>query len=404
MLDLDGTVLFMNPSAIKMFNLDPGKKQEYLEKPVDSLGVLLPEGAWKTDVSKKEILFRRGDYEVNLILNSQLKDGKIILCLERKTRSNIRCLSPDDIYAETLDTMIGITAEIRDKARLLAGKDISILIQGESGTGKDLLARAIHIESPRKNGQFVVVDVPSLPASLIETELFGYEPGAFTGAKSDGRIGKFELAEGGTVLLDEIGDIPLELQTKLLRVINDKKVTRIGGKMPKPVDFRLVSCSNKSLKDLVKKGLFREDLFYRIHGAEIYLPPLKKRMEHFDGLVGLFLRKYSRDARVALPEDTREIMRRYSWPGNIRELEKTIQYLIAIKPDGMIQPHDLPSSIAMGDIEGKKLSLKSILQLYERSVLMNAFSRNSNNITRTAKDLKVTRMTIQLKMKKHGLR
>lgn len=404
LLDEEGRILFMNPAACRMFNVDSGREEDWLNKPLAGLGVLLPEGIWENEAVKKEALFRRGDYEINLILNAQRKDGRIILCLERKTRGNIKCLAPDEIYAETLDTMIGIPPSMLDKARLLARQDLSIVIQGESGTGKDLLARAIHRESPRRNGQFVVVDVSSLPASLIESELFGYEPGAFTGARSEGRVGKFELAEGGTVLLDEAGDIPLELQIKLLRVIDDKKVVRLGGKRPKPVDFRLISCSNRNLKELVKKGMLREDLFYRLHGAEIHLLPLRKRMEYFDDLVGLFLRKHSRDARVALPEETRNAMRKYPWPGNIRELEKAIQYLLAIKPDGIILPQDLPGSIALSDIEEKNLPLKDIMQAHERFVLVHALSRNKNNITRTARDLKITRMTLQVKMKKLGIK
>jgi transcriptional regulator with PAS, ATPase and Fis domain len=243
-----------------------------------------------------------------------------------------------------------------------------------------------------------------VPATLLESELFGYEPGAFTGAKAGGRVGKFELAEGGTVLLDEIGDMPLDLQPKLLRVLNDHKVTRIGGRAPKQLDFRLISCSNRDIKAMAKAGTFREDLYFRISGAEVTLPPLARRMEHFDKLVGLFFRKHGREKRVVLPEETRARLRHYGWPGNIRELEKVIQYLIAVKPEGQIQPYDLPNHILHFEAEGKAHSLKALMRMHERAMIIQSLGKHGHNVTETAKALKISRRALQMKMKSGGIK
>ena len=232
--------------------------------------------------------------------------------------------------------------EIFNIAKEIADTQATVLITGESGTGKEVIAKFIHENSKRK-GEYVAINCAAIPESLIESELFGYEKGAFTGAVNK-KPGKFELADGGTLLLDEIGEVPLNLQAKLLRVLQEKEIERLGGTLRQKVNVRIIATTNRDLKDEVKKGTFREDLFYRLNVINIELPPLRKRKEDILSIANFFAKKYSEINGKPIKEFTKETERTllsYNWPGNVRELEHTIERAVILSKDKWITPKDL---------------------------------------------------------------
>lgn len=232
--------------------------------------------------------------------------------------------------------------ELFNIAKEIAPTEATVLITGESGTGKEVIARFIHENSNRK-GEYVAINCAAIPESLIESELFGYEKGAFTGAVNR-KPGKFELADGGTLLLDEIGEVPLNLQAKLLRVLQEKEIERLGGTVKQKVNVRIIATTNRDLKDEVKKGTFREDLFYRLNVINIELPPLRKRKEDILSIANFFVRKYAEINHKPVKEfskETESALLSYSWPGNVRELEHTIERAVILSKDKMITPKDL---------------------------------------------------------------
>lgn len=225
-----------------------------------------------------------------------------------------------------------------------ASSENTILLYGESGTGKELFAKAIHFLSPRRDRPFIAINCAAIPENLLESELFGYEEGSFTGAKKGGKPGKFELANGGTLFLDEIGDMPLALQAKLLRVLQDKRVERIGGTRPIPVDIRFIAATHRNLEELVQRELFRQDLYFRLNVIPIKLPALRERREDIELLLNYYLRKHSvlhdRPFKVFAPEVI-EFFKNYSWPGNIRELENVVAYAVSVCSEDVIELKDL---------------------------------------------------------------
>ena len=223
----------------------------------------------------------------------------------------------------------------------LAGTDLTILLEGESGTGKELFASAIHNASERRNGPFVAVNFSALPDELAESELFGYEEGAFTGAKKGGQVGLFEQADGGTIFLDEIGDISPKMQTKLLRVLQEKEIMPLGGGRIRKVNIRVIAATNKNLKEMVKQNLFRGDLYYRLKIGYIYLPPLRVRKED----VPILARKFAEleNPNVTIEKEVLDVLQEYSWHGNIRELSNTVKYMLAVrKYEDRVVVDDLP--------------------------------------------------------------
>jgi sigma-54 dependent transcriptional regulator, acetoin dehydrogenase operon transcriptional activator AcoR len=238
-----------------------------------------------------------------------------------------------------MDQFIGISpqvSELKNQARRIARSSSSVLITGESGTGKEMLARAIHEESPRSNGPLVILNCAAIPENLLESELFGYVRGAFTGADPRGKPGKFEMAQGGTLFLDEIGDLPLFLQSKILRTVERKEVGRLGSNRTFKLDVRIISATNKNLEDMIGRKSFREDLFYRLNVVPLHIPPLRERPEDLERLTRFFIDQLSRifDRKVILvEEEVWKALREYSWPGNVRELENTIEYLFNLLGD-----------------------------------------------------------------------
>ncbi len=242
--------------------------------------------------------------------------------------------------------MIGQSQALANTAmtirKIASAADTSVLIQGESGTGKELVARAIHKLSARSGGQFVAINCGAIPRDLLESELFGHVKGAFTGATSD-KIGKFAFANNGTLFLDEIGDMPIELQIKLLRVLQEREIVPVGGKFPQKINVRILSATHRKIEDLVAKGLFREDLMYRIKVVEVVAPPLRNRTEDIEPLVAHFTDRYNKKngAKKFFQRRTLDVLKRYSWPGNVRELETTVEKHLVVSNENMIRPDDL---------------------------------------------------------------
>ena len=238
--------------------------------------------------------------------------------------------------------------KVIDKLRSLAPTDSTVLILGENGTGKEIVARALHQNSDRKNKPFVPLNISALPESILESELFGHEAGAYTGAATK-RIGKFEFANGGTLFLDEVGEMPMSTQVKLLRVLEDRKITRLGSNDEIEINVRLVAATNADLQDLVKKGTFRKDLYYRLSVVTIYLPPLSERRGDIPLLVEHFLKQLAARENRPVPTVTKQAqhaLMAYGWPGNIRELRNAVERMVVLDTDGRLDVDDLPEDIA----------------------------------------------------------
>jgi len=312
----------------------------------------------------------------------------------------------------SLQNVIGISDKMQEvfKTALKAAKSkATILLIGESGTGKELIARAIHFESDRAKGPFIAINCAAIPENLLETELFGYEKGSFTGALVS-KPGKFELANGGTIFLDEIGDLPLSLQAKLLRVIQDKTFERIGGTKSIKVDIRIIAATNKDLDKMVKKGNFREDLYFRLNVIPIYLPPLRERKEDIPLLIDYFLKKFNKEynKNISISKEAMKKLINYSWPGNVRELENTIERLVVLAEGEEITLNDLPFYIKQEEntkIIGIKFedSLISQLELIEKRAIEEALKACNYNQTKAAKMLGLTKRQINYKIKKYSL-
>lgn len=294
-----------------------------------------------------------------------------------------------------------ITDVLSTVARV-APTDSTVLIRGESGTGKELVARAIHALSQRKDEKFIPVSCAALPETLLESELFGYEKGAFTGAFKK-KEGRFELADGGTLFLDEIGDIPLETQVKLLRVIESQEFDRLGGKDTLKVDVRIISATNQDLEKKIKEKTFREDLYYRLNVISIFIPPLRERKEDIITLVEHFIeksnRKCGRDVK-GITQRAKEILFNYDWRGNVRELENIIERGIVLSRGEALDEEDL-SSLSFGRRKGmpSDLSLKEM----EKSHILNVLEKTDWNLGQAAEMLGIHRNTLRLKMKEYGV-
>lgn len=251
----------------------------------------------------------------------------------------------------------------------VAASDLTILIQGESGTGKELIARAVHYHSNRSSGPFIAVNCSAIPRDLLESEFFGHEKGAFTGAHEK-KIGKFEVAEGGTLFLDEIGDMPINLQAKILRVIQEKEFERVGGNRPVPADVRIIAATNQELENAIREGRFRDDLYYRLNVVPIVVPPLRERKTDIPILVEHFLRRFRDELDVEEKTMTSEAMKviySYDWPGNVRELENTVKRAMVMSSGSKILPEDLPGAV-FGEAHVKSGRFKSLDDLWEEKL------------------------------------
>ena len=358
---------------------------DYLTKPID-LDELL-------------IIIKRAIKEQNLISENVALKNKIT-----------------QIYR--FENIIGVSGKMQEvfqKIVKVANTDATALLRGESGTGKELIARAIHYQSNRKDKQLVEINCASIPENLLESELFGHEKGAFTGAYKT-KKGKFEIAHEGTIFLDEIGDLPLGLQSKLLRVLQERKFSRVGGVENIEVNVRLIAATNSDLEKIIEEKKFREDLYYRLNVVPIVIPPLRERIGDIGVLTDHFIQKYSKKNNrnlVGISDSARKLLMDYDWPGNIRELENAIENAIIMCEKDIIEPGDLPGYLQASEKsrvstdviakQDKNLGFKEKLEFYEKEIIRQALKETKGNKTQAAKKLGFTLRTLRNKVNKYNI-
>lgn len=307
--------------------------------------------------------------------------------------------------------IIGNSSEMRqvyEQVTQVARSNATVLLRGESGTGKELIAHSIHYNSLRSKKPFVVVNCAALPETLIESELFGFEKGAFTGADRR-KIGRFEMADGGTLFLDEIGDLPPQTQVKLLRVLQERKFERLGGTETLSINVRLITATNKNLEEEIAAGNFREDLYYRLNVFTIFLPPLRERKSDILLLAEYFVEKYEiehnkRIRRISTPAI--DMLSSYHYPGNVRELENTIERAVLVCDSNVIHGHHLPPTLQTAEVSGtiNDMSLASAVEAFERDLIQDALKTTNGNVAKTSKLLNSTERIIGYKIKKYEIK
>ncbi|MEL7563886.1 MAG: sigma 54-interacting transcriptional regulator [Dehalobacterium sp.] len=299
---------------------------------------------------------------------------------------------------------------LKEKALRIAKNNSTVMIRGESGTGKELLARAIHSSSSRKKGPFIVINCGAIPESLLESELFGYDDGAFTGAKKGGKPGKFELANGGTLFLDEIGDMQLHLQVKILRVLQDGVYYRVGGRKEEQCDVRVIAATHRNLEQLIEEGKFREDLYYRLNVVPLYIPPLRERNEDIETLLNYYLKYYNKVLNkevIDFDSEVKDYLCKYRWPGNVRELQNLVEYTMNMVDSNYIKFEHVPSRVLTPDSDGvndydKEMNLEKIVErTYKQAV--TKYGRSEEGKIQIAEALGVSRSTVYRKLREYGL-
>ena len=310
----------------------------------------------------------------------------------------------------TVGDIIGNSRKIvalRETINKIAVRNSNILITGESGTGKELVAHAIHNASRRRNGPMICVNCAAIPGELLESELFGYDEGAFTGAKKGGKSGLFKAANTGTLLLDEIGDLPMSMQVKILRVIQEREIRKVGSSVGEAIDVRIVSATNKDLHEMVRENTFRADLFYRLNVISIHIPPIRERKEDIPVLVEHFIKKISAKEGIALQGISTaalEQFKNYDWPGNIRELENALERASNfIDEDGIIKIKHLQNKVLSSECSSEQINLREILDNAERTAILQALSKHRGVKTDAANELGISRTSLYEKMTKFNI-
>lgn len=354
---------------------------DYISKPVD--------------LDELDLLLER------IIENKNLKSEILLLKNQLKEKFKI-----DSFISQSpkMEEVISIAARTADSKA-------TVLITGESGTGKEVLAKSIHYASSRKDRPFIAVNIPALPETLLESELFGHEKGAFTGADKS-KKGRFEIAEGGTIFLDEIGDIPLNLQVKLLRVLQEHQIERVGSVESINIDVRIIAATHQNLEKKIKEGTFREDLYYRLNIVSLHIPPLRERREDILPLIEHFVDKYSREnnkQNLSLSKETVDLLIKYNYPGNVRELENVIERAVVLCRGNLITINDLPNVIkgfkAEQSIEkGDDASLIEQVEALEKKLIFDALSKSDGNQSQAGRMLGLTERNLRYKMQKYGIK
>ena len=355
----------------------------------------------------------KGIYNVSEIAVKNKLKGYVIDFIENKDAiKNYNKINKD--YKITLDNIISeseIMEHTKQKALIASKSNSTVLITGESGTGKELFARAIHNHSDRADNTFVTVNCAAIPDNLLESELFGYEEGAFTGAKKGGKLGKFEIAHKGTIFLDEIGDMSLHLQGKLLRVLQERELDKIGGKSNILIDVRVIAATNKNLVELVEKGQFREDLYYRLNVIPITLPALRQRKDDIPLLIDYMIKEYAHKLNkdvIGIEDDAKKTLIDYSWPGNVRELQNVIEYSINMSNSSLLNLDIIPNNIKSKYYDEKSNKYEEIrtledLEKEEISKALNKFKHYKKDKELVAKSLGISRATLYRKLEKYNL-
>lgn len=425
-VDAKERVAFMSPVHEAAYGMSPGegvgrkvkdvivntRLPHVVRTGVAEVGHILKVRGSDRVVSRHPI--RRGGKVVGAIGRTMFKGPQQVEALAKRINAlerEIETYKSETIAArrgeEFLSAIVGQSTaieKVRDQIRKVAALDISVLIQGESGTGKELVAQALHKLSPREAARLVTVNAAALPVSLVESELFGYEAGSFTGADRKGRAGKFELADKGTIFLDEIGDMPLEVQSKLLRVLQDRIIERVGGEKPRNIDFRLVSATNRDLEDFVEQGKFRLDLFYRISSVIITMPSLSQRIEDIPLLTQHFLKQLAEQYGRPMPDlapDLEDYLTDRSWPGNIRELRHVIERAFVFCDSTTLKIENFqsttPDLVSRGDARGVGV-LRSHMDMVERDLINQAMVEFQGNKRKVAEHLGVSRSYLYNKL------
>ncbi|MFS4460378.1 sigma-54-dependent transcriptional regulator [Bdellovibrio sp. HCB2-146] len=365
------------------------------------------------------IAIKEGAYDyVEKPVNPQQLTEIVRQSLEaRELVSNLALSNPifdDDIESE----FVGSNSKMKEVFNLiyrLCKVDTTVLIRGENGTGKELVARAIHFNSPRKSGGFVAINCGAIPESLMESELFGHEKGAFTGAV-ERKIGKFQMANNGTLFLDELGELKPDMQVKLLRVLQDKKFTPVGGTREVKTNTRIIAATNRNLEKMMEEGQFREDLFYRLNVMPIFLPPLRERTDDIKALVQTFIKKFSKQhGRVinGITAEALDMLKSYRWPGNIRELENAVERAFIVENSHEITVESLPESIKLAPKEDKEkmasvgyqgpLDFDAFKEEMEKEFIVSALKANQGRINQTVAQANIPKNTLLRKIRKYGI-
>jgi PAS domain S-box-containing protein len=433
-VDQWGRVLLWNQSAEELYNCP---KEEIIGKPLTDFFKEESIMLMATIEQKRGIqhMYNQSRPNIHVLVSTSpvIDEDHLIggICVERNINDIVRLnreLSNQTAYIQDLELKIG-TMEPGDPfhkikgrseslsdaiklAKRVADTDASVLLVGQSGVGKELFAQAIHKASSRSDKPFVDLNCGAIPSALFESELFGYEKGAFTGAAKEGKKGKFDHAQGGTLFLDEIGELPLDLQVKLLRVLQEKKFYRVGGNKPIPFDVRIISATNRHLEDMIQQNHFRQDLYYRLNVVSIHIPDLRERIEDIPELTHLFIREFANKYRRPIPTLDHEVMYtflQYSWPGNIRQLRNTIEHMIILADEDGIHTHHLPPGFAkeMNDpyfTIPQSIKTTSPAEVSnDREMIKEALETTYGNKSAAAKLLGVSRVTLYNKIKKYGL-
>ncbi|SHH85275.1 Transcriptional regulator containing PAS, AAA-type ATPase, and DNA-binding Fis domains [Caloranaerobacter azorensis DSM 13643] len=418
--DENGNIVRYNLIADEIFQLDKNKIKN-INTIVDNLSIKNLSSIEKSLQKNRTFNYKvnnsrfRGIYNAKpIIINKKIigyiftfNKMKEIIKVVNDVTGNNRITTFEDIIGESREISL-----VKNYAKKISKGTSTVLIQGESGTGKELFARAIHFSSDRKNYPFIPINCGAIPENLIESELFGYEEGAFTGAKKGGKIGKFELAHKGTIFLDEIGDMPIHLQTKLLRVLQENVICRIGGNTLVPIDVRIIAATNKNLEKKVEEGEFREDLYYRLNVIPIHLPPLRERLDDIKLLANKFLDRFNIKLNrniTKFSEDVIALFLNYNWPGNVRELQNVVEYAVNMSTDNIITIDDLPKrfkNMHSGIIVDSDNKITPISELEKQEIIkaLKVYGNSKKGINQAAKALGISRATIYRKIKLYGLK
>ncbi|MCX7988903.1 MAG: sigma-54 dependent transcriptional regulator [Thermodesulfovibrio sp.] len=400
-------LIFLDVWLPKMSGIEAIKK---IKEKDPEIPVIMISGHGNVEIAVQAVKLGAFDF-----LEKPLSIERIIITTERALqfknleRENIKLRSSIAKKYELIGNSSAMK-RIKNQIELVAKGDSRVLIYGESGTGKELVARAIHSLSQRAKASFVEVNCAAIPQELIESELFGHEKGAFTGA-IDKKIGKFELANGGTLFLDEIGDMSLLTQAKLLRVIETQKFQRVGGTRDITVDVRIISATNKDLTEEIKRGNFREDLYYRLNVVPIYIPPLRERKDDIPELVKYFINEFHREKgwkKKNIDADAMKILLNYDWPGNVRELKNAIERLMIMTLSDTIGLSDIENTGIIGRVSKNEnyfsyTSLREARDAFERDFILKKLNENNWNMTKTSEILGIERSNLYKKIKSLGI-
>ncbi|MDX8345307.1 sigma-54 interaction domain-containing protein [Rossellomorea sp. YZS02] len=426
-VDNEGIIIYINDNYCRFLEVERDKAiGKHVTNVIENTRMHLVAGSGKEEVA--DLQYIKGNYMIANRIPISV-DGKVIGAfgsvifrdtsewmqmsshvknMMSKIQSYIQDINTGVKYS--LNDIIGESPgmnELKDKAQMIAPSDISILIRGESGTGKELFAHSIHQLSERSGQPFIKVNCAAIPEHLLESELFGYEEGAFTGAKKGGKKGKFQLAHKGTLFLDEIGDMPLNMQAKLLRVLQEGEVESVGSTRIQHVDVRIIAATNRPLEKMMEEKRFRSDLYYRINVVPFQIPPLRERKEDIETLASFFLEKSTKSSGKRIQGFENEVMQiflSYSWPGNLRELENVINASTYLSNGNEISLTSLPSYMKAGNVYGVgSKTLKEILEETEKSVLTQSLQTHQHDKRKAAESLGISKSSIYEKLNKYEL-